>query len=87
MEWSQDVDFIRADSYFGPLLEQKVRFLSIDAGLTSMSGTLSSLRSDNAKSRRVRKDFEDFTLDIEDLDDEDLEEDEDLENEEEESGY
>lgn len=62
--------FIEADPYFALLHAKKIRFLSIDAGFTSINTTLRSLRGDNARFQRVRDDFlDDFTFELDELDD------------------
>lgn len=68
---SQTSDFIAQDPYFGLLLAKKVRFLSVEAGFTSIDSTLRSLRGDNVRAQRVRKDFEDFSLELDDIEDSD----------------
>ncbi|MBP2443800.1 RNA-directed DNA polymerase [Rhizobium leguminosarum] len=67
--------FIEQDPYFSTLLAKKVSFLKIDNGFASVANTIRSLRSENERISRVRSDFlEDFTVDIEDYDDDDFEE-------------
>lgn len=66
---SKTSEFIAQDQYFGLLLAKNVRFLSIETGFTSMDSTLRSLRGDNVRAQRIRKDFEDFSLELDDLED------------------
>lgn len=62
--------FIEADPYFALLQARKIRFLSIATGFTSINTTLRSLRGDNVRLQRVRDDFlEDFTFELDELDD------------------
>lgn len=69
---SRSTAFIEADPYFSLLHARKVRFLSIASGFTSINTTLRSLRGDNVRLQRVRDDFlDDFTFDLDELDDDD----------------
>ncbi len=62
--------FIEADPYFALLQARKIRFLSIATGFTSINTTLRSLRGDNVRLQRVRDDFlDDFTFELDELDD------------------
>jgi hypothetical protein len=64
-------DFIERDPFFSLLLNKKVHFFAVDAGFTSISTTLRSLRGDNDRMRRLRADFiEDFGLTVDEFDDE-----------------
>lgn len=67
---SRSTAFIEADPYYSLLHARKVRFLSIESGFTSINTTLRSLRGDNMRLQRVRDDFlDDFTFDLDELDD------------------
>lgn len=61
--------FIEQDPYFSLLHDKKVRFLNIDNGFTSIRETLRSLRGDNSRTNRLREDFEDFDIDLDEFDD------------------
>jgi hypothetical protein len=62
--------FIETDPFFSRLYAKKARFLSIASGFTSINTTLRSLRGDNARLLRVRDDFfDDFAIELDDLDD------------------
>jgi hypothetical protein len=65
--------FIEQDKYFSLLLNRNVRFLSIENGFVSMASTLRGLRNENSRLRRVREEFaEDFEIDIDEFDEEDI---------------
>lgn len=67
--------FIEQDPFFSVLHAKKVRFFDIHRGFTSIAATLRSLRGDNSRMRRLRDDFfEDFTLELDEFDDDDGEE-------------
>ncbi|TBA06369.1 RNA-directed DNA polymerase [Rhizobium ruizarguesonis] len=71
-----DTAFVEQDPYFSPLFAKKVSFLRIENGFGSVANTIQSLRSENERINRVRTDFlQDFTVNIEDYDDDDFEED------------
>jgi hypothetical protein len=62
--------FIEQDSFFSLLHAKKVRFLVVDTGFTSMATTLKSLKNDNDRMRRLRREFsDDFEFGTEELDD------------------
>ncbi|MBA3040367.1 MAG: RNA-directed DNA polymerase [Alphaproteobacteria bacterium] len=66
----KSTEFIEADPYFALLHAKKIRFLSIATGFTSINATLRSLRGDNVRLQRVHDDFfDDFTFELEELDD------------------
>jgi hypothetical protein len=62
--------FIEQDSFFCFLHAKKVRFLVVDTGFTSMATTLKSLKNDNDRMRRLRREFsDDFEFGTEEFDD------------------
>lgn len=62
--------FLEQDDFFGLLHKKTCRFFDVDAGFVSLSSTIQSLRGENARMRHARNDFfEDFTLDIDELED------------------
>ncbi|MBX4958020.1 MULTISPECIES: RNA-directed DNA polymerase [Rhizobium] len=66
--------FVEQDPYFSPLFAKRVSFLRIENGFASVANTIRSLRDENERISRVRSDFlEDFTVNIEDYDDDDFE--------------
>ncbi|TBC65037.1 MULTISPECIES: RNA-directed DNA polymerase [Rhizobium] len=71
--------FVEQDSYFSLLFAKRISFLRIDNGFASVANTIQSLRNENERINRVRTDFlEDFTVNIEDYDDEDFDEDDEV---------
>lgn len=68
---------IAAHQFFSVLLQQGVDFLSIKKGTSKIAGAGSGRRIDNLHQEKLRKAFQDFGLDDEDLYD-DLDEEEDL---------
>lgn len=72
--------FIEHDQFFSLLYAKRVSFLSIEKGLTSMAAMLRNRRTDNDRVRRLREDYlQNFEVDIDDLDLDDLIGDEDVE--------
>jgi hypothetical protein len=75
--------FIEQDSFFCLLHGKKVRFLMVDTGFTSMATTLKSLKNDNDRMKRLRREFsDDFEFGTEEFDDT-----EDYDNSEDDIGY
>jgi hypothetical protein len=71
-------DFIQTDSFFSLLYSKNVQFLDINRGFSSIGSTLRTLRGDNSAIKRIRDDFSsDFSIDIDDYDDDDFTKDED----------
>lgn len=80
--------FVEQDPYFSLLFAKRVSFLRIEKGFESVANTIRSLRNENERINRVRTDFlEDFTVNIEDYDDDDFEESFEVDTADSDDGY